>query len=299
MPYPALTPMLRPKTVRDVLALYEQYGEPQKGSVAGSSERKRVRAIFAAAHGDLPLADCDGLILVAWIDSVPTWAAANTKSRIIRTIKRPFAWCARLGRIERNPFAGVSPPRGDEGRDMTPAEFQAAMRVATPVFRRVLLALWLSGMRPVEFRRCRWTHLRPELAAIVQQEHKTSHITKRPRRIPLPRQLHNLCEWVRRHQEPPSEHVFLNSRGQPWTARALDKQWAKIRRLAGIAADCRLYSARHAYGTGAILNGCDLMTTAELMGHDTPNTTRRYLHLADKLQHMRSAQERAVIRRKP
>jgi len=179
---------------------------------------------------------------------------------------------------------------------MTPKEFQAALRQSAAFFRRVLLGFVLSGMRPLELRTLQWTHLRPDIGCIVQKEHKTEHVTKEPRRIPLCNGLMKLLLWIKRNRKKQSDFVFLNNRGRPWTRRALDQYFERVREKTGIAKDCKLYSCRHRYGTQAILNGIDLMTLATLMGHRDIRTTQRYLHLSDKLDHLMSAAEKAVRR---
>jgi site-specific recombinase XerD len=58
-----------------------------------------------------------------------------------------------------------------------------------------------------------------------------------------------------------------------------------------------LYGLRHAFGTRSILNGVDLKTLSELMGHTTTRTTEHYLHLAGQRSHLADAMLRANARR--
>jgi site-specific recombinase XerD len=52
---------------------------------------------------------------------------------------------------------------------------------------------------------------------------------------------------------------------------------------------------RHAFGTNAILNGVDVATVAELMGHTSLEIVSRvYLHLADQHSHLTAAAEKAT-----
>ncbi len=55
---------------------------------------------------------------------------------------------------------------------------------------------------------------------------------------------------------------------------------------------------RHAFGTRSIINGNDITTTAELMGHTTSRTAaEHYVHLAGHHQHLADAIRRVNGRR--
>jgi site-specific recombinase XerD len=68
----------------------------------------------------------------------------------------------------------------------------------------------------------------------------------------------------------------------------------RARAKAGIPDDAKLYGLRHRFGTQAIINGVDIKTLAELMGHTTVRMTEIYLHLAAQHPHLVAAMRRAV-----
>jgi site-specific recombinase XerD len=68
---------------------------------------------------------------------------------------------------------------------------------------------------------------------------------------------------------------------------------ATVRRRANLPDDAKLYGCRHAFGTAAVLAGVDVLTLAELMGHTQLETTRWYVHLSGKTDHLVDAMERA------
>jgi AraC-like DNA-binding protein len=54
----------------------------------------------------------------------------------------------------------------------------------------------------------------------------------------------------------------------------------RARERAKIPDEVKLYGLRHAFGTRAILNGVDIKTLAELLGHTTTRMSEHYIHLA-------------------
>ena len=108
--------------------------------------------------------------------------------------------------------------------------------------------------------------------------HKTSRTqrTPKPRVIPLTQEVVELLTAIRRRQEP-GPLVFRTHRGTPWNRCNLSLRMQRTRARAGIPDDAKLYGLRHAFGVRAIVNGVDIKTLAELMGHTTVRMTERYL----------------------
>src|SRR5262249_5861080 len=92
-----------------------------------------------------------------------------------------------------------------------------------------------------------------------------------------------------------SDHVFLNGQGKPWTMNAVRLRVMRLKDKLGLADDVCAYLIRHAFGTNAILNGVDVVTVSELMGHaSTEITTGVYVHLAEQKSHLQKAVTQAV-----
>jgi integrase len=56
--------------------------------------------------------------------------------------------------------------------------------------------------------------------------------------------------------------------------------WNELRGSCGLD-DVRLHDLRHSFASVAITNGVPLLTIGRLLGHELPETTVRYAHLAD------------------
>lgn len=329
-----------PLTVEQLVDWFLSNHAPQDAHAQTTIERKRILGLFCTKLGKTRIDDLRPLDFLEFINGlqacprcsstsrlkklahvvcgkcggpVPTLSAAWTRRRWLMVIRSPFTLAARLGYCSVNPGRGCNLPAGNRGRDLTAAEFQAALRVATPEFRRVLIFLRFSGARPGEMRSTEWENISLDARGIVLHSHKTAKKTGKPRKIILTAVLVKLLTWIKRHQPEhcirhtsssawlrelaPSEgdrFVFLNSEGCRWSTRALCKNWRKITKKASLPKDAKLYGCRHTYATQAIINGVDVATLAELLGHRHIATTQIYTHVGSHSPHMMAAAEKAI-----
>ncbi|MDP8960383.1 MAG: tyrosine-type recombinase/integrase [Actinomycetota bacterium] len=86
------------------------------------------------------------------------------------------------------------------------------------------------------------------------------------------------------------------TRGQPMTEAGMRKIFRVHRERSG-ATRVRPHRLRHTYGTELATAGIDLLVLRELMGHASPETTARYVHLSPEGLAAEYAAARAVIRR--
>lgn len=281
-------------TVRAVLD-WHQSSELREYNPVSHKERTRLLALFRAALGPRPLSRCKPADLLDFIAAQTGCRSNWTRRRVRATVCKPFNVAAQLGLIAKNPFAGLKLPRGKNGRDWTDAEYAAILRHSPAYLRRLIVFVRFGGARPGEARSLLWSEVREELGACVQDRHKTDWIDEAPRRIHFNGVLLKLLCWLRRHKAH-RHHVFVNAFGRPWQLRSLTKLFAAVRRRAGVSAGCKLHGGRHSFATGAILNGVDVATLAELLGHRSILTTQRYLHLAHRKDHLNEAANRAIGR---
>lgn len=244
-------------------------------------ERRRILELFAAAYGH---ESCDAgrpYMLDDFIAAQPGLRAQNTRKRWYGTILAAFNYAAKRRKIDRNPFVGPQIPLGDEGRDLTPAEFRSVYRLACPAYRRVLVFLRETGCRPGEMRAVTIGQLDLPNRRIIQQKHKTRAKTREPRLILLSRRAVRLVKRLIARAGP-AGHLFLNSEGRPWSTQALTKNFRTLRRKAGLAEDARQYGNRHALATQLLGEGESPAIVAEILGHKGTQTLRRYTHLRGK-----------------
>jgi len=292
-----------------VAAVIDLYLEHAKTKYAERSlyERRLILQAFAETHGWRKVNDKDCLPfhLTSFIDGNPKWKSDWTKAQVVAVVHRPFNWAAKQRLITANPFRGVSQRKGDPRRPMTDDEFIRLVAAADSRFTKdrprpgerfieFIRFLRITGARTIEAARLRWTDIDLGKAVITLEHHKTSSMQRqpKPRVIPLLPEVISLLIEIRKRQEP-GEFVFLNHRGTTWNRSSLSLRMQRSREKAGIPEDAKLYGLRHAFGTRAIVNGVDLKTLAELMGHESTRTTEHYLHLAGQKEHLHAAMQKA------
>jgi integrase len=320
------TPDAEELTVAGVIELYLRHA----GKLLDERtlyERKLYLQWFAEAHGFRKANDLDAkpFHLTSWLQSCETLKSDWTKAHVVAIVQRPFNWAVRQRLIAANPFRGVSHRQGQARRPLTDEEFDALVVAADPPrkapkdrypsgrkvapsdrrrkpgptpgqrFVEFIRFLRLTGARTCEAARLRWTDIGLENATIVMVKHKTARMqrTPKPRVIPLVPEIVQLLIAIRARQEP-GEFVFYTHRGTCWNRCNLSLRMQRARDAAKIPDDAKLYGLRHRFGTTAILNGVDIRTLAELMGHTTTRTTEGYIHLAGKQSHLAAAMRKAT-----
>ena len=250
---------------------------------------------FSEHAGYLQTSELKPIHVTRWVDE-NGWRQ-TTERNARRSIHRAFSWACEEGILTRNPLQGMKCPRAKaRGRIMSDAEYRTLLKHSASDFKTLLFTLKETGCRPKEARTLRWEHVRED--RWVLDEHKTAYKVDKARVIYLTAAMRKLMVVLRRRSTSP--HVFLNARKEPWTCNALRLRIARLKTKLNLEDDLCAYMLRHAFGTNAILNGVDVATVAELMGHTSLEMVSRvYLHLADQRSHLNAAVQTATRRRVP
>lgn len=244
---------------------------------------------FAEAWGYVPARELKPHHVTRWVGA-KQWNE-TTEYNACRSVFRAFSWAWQEGVLLDNPLRGMRRPRPRcRQRCLTDEEYGAIIATAMGSFKTFVRSLRQTGARPSELRQLTWDQVRTDRWVIPV--HKTDRKVRRPRIAHLNPAMQQLMKHLRKQSQ--STHVFLNSR-QPWTRNALRLRMDRIKKKCNLADDVCLYLVRHTYGTEAVLNGVDVATIAELMGHSSLEMVSKvYLHLADQVNHLQDAAKRAT-----
>ncbi len=134
----------------------------------------------------------------------------------------------------------------------------------------VLLAI-TTGMRKSELMNLRWTDIDFDNNLAYLADTKNGS----PRVNPIP---DVVMQELRVIRQVGSGLIFPSERvtGRPFE---FTKQWKKALSEAGIT-DFRFHDLRHTSASYLVMNGASLHETAEILGHKSVQTTKRYAHLS-------------------
>ena len=143
-----------------------------------------------------------------------------------------------------------------------------ARRDGQPLAAAVRLLI-LTGCRKGEIMTLKWRDIRD--GRIFLRDSKTG-----PRIVWLSSAAQEVLDGL------PRRRVWVfPGRKRSISAQRLDSFWQDLRDEAGLR-DVRLHDLRHTYATLALQAGETVPTIGRLLGHNDPNTTLKYVHLADE-----------------
>ena len=218
----------------------------------------------------------------------------TTLNRYLASLSVAFSYAYKnLEWIEINPIEKIrkyTEPKGrvryltDDERECLIAEVKKSPNPL--LYPAVMLAL-TTGARSREILNLRWEDINlAERRAILQE-------TKNGERRTLPivePTLSALCELKAKNKG--GRYVFYARRetGEEHPAN-ITKSWYNALDKAGIP-DFRFHDLRHTCASYLAMHGVGIATIAEILGHKTLQTTKRYSHLSD--QHKQSVVERVM-----
>jgi site-specific recombinase XerD len=252
-------------------------------------------------------ASASGTTVVALRRSSPAPATMNRRVAAVRGL---FEYLVTVGERSENPVPAARRASGLRGRrnggllghvavrsrpggrlvrepdrlpESLPAGDVAAFLVDLDTHRdrAMVLAMVLGGLRAAEVRALRLADIDMALRRV-----RVVGKGRKERVVPIDDVFFFECAAYVRGERPagcrtPECFVSLRgpTRGQPLTEAGLRKVFRTHRERCG-ALRVRPHRLRHTYGTELAAAGVDLLTLRELMGHASPETTARYVHLS-------------------
>jgi integrase len=157
-----------------------------------------------------------------------------------------------------------------------------------------------TGMRIGEILNLRWEQIDLEKGTLIITSTETFRTkTRKERPIYLNSHLKKYFEWLKnRFIDPRSDEITIRTRyqkayvicsadGSP--LRNVRKAYNKLLNKLGIKGGT-LHTLRHTFASHCVMNGVDLYTVKEFLGHSRVTTTEIYAHLSQK--HKRHAIEK-------
>lgn len=211
-----------------------------------------------------------------------TTSSANTGLRCMRVA---FNRAEKLGRIARNPLAGVKlfreKKRGEElPKFWTPEQFEAFIgTVSNARYRLAFRLAFHAGLRASEVAALRWEDVNgTEILVTSYGDHRTK--SGRTRRIPIDSALRaELGVWTR--EAGPILRAEADSpRGSKFSSVFAEhlRRYNRTHPEAPLPA-IRMHGLRHSFATRYALQGMPLPVLQKILGHSDISTTAIYMHV--------------------
>lgn len=211
---------------------------------------------------------------------IPGGLAVASIAGYVRAVKRLFAWLLEEEAIPANPARRIKSPRLARGEPKAyHAEDFPRLLAATagddPLSRRdraLLLFLADTG--------CRVAGLSGLCMADLDMEGMTARVTEKGakvRRVPFSKPTRAaLAAWLAVRPTVGHDRVWasLGTRGAPWlTEEGIRQVLRRLGTRAGVTGPVNPHAFRHGFAREYLLNGGDLATLADLLGHSDVQVT--------------------------
>ena len=237
-------------------------------SVATLNQDRWGLARIAAVTDTLPI-DRAAALAIFDVGLKPT-----SLGQLVSVVKRIFRWVEEIHGIP-SPIKGFRPKTGRRSmpRVLTEMEIEALLAVARkPLLLALVMLILDTGLRIGEVESLTKQSIKRFAGRIVLEvEGKTGE-----RGVPMSPYVADMIEAL-----GDDVLIWKSRTGRALKADALQKRIRRLMKKAGMSGP-RLgpHSLRHTYATAFIVNGGDVAFLKDLLGHDSIETTEKYVTLA-------------------
>jgi len=206
-----------------------------------------------------------------------------TVNRELACLKHMFTKAIEWGYVKENPAKKVKLLKEPPGRlrYLRPEEVEKLLNACADYIRPIVVTALNTGMRKGELLRLKWANvdLKNRKITVINSKNNESRV------IPINQTLFK--ELSALSKEGKGEDVFSDRNGHPFGD--IKKGFSAALKRAGIK-DFRFHDLRHTFGSHLVMQGVDLKTVQQVMGHKDIKMTMRYSHLSP--EYVQEAMER-------
>ena len=196
-------------------------------------------------------------------------------NRELACLKHMFNMAIKWGYAEANPMREVKLFREDNERlrYLSAKEEAALIESCAPHLKPIMIFALNTGMRKGEIFHLRWkfVDLKNRLIRVEKTKNNETRI------IPMNKLVYDVLMEQKRLRR--SEYVFPNRQGKPYDN--VKRSFSSALKRAGIH-DFRFHDLRHSFASNLVMQGVDIITVKELLGHKSIKMTMRYSHLSQR-----------------
>jgi integrase/recombinase XerC/integrase/recombinase XerD len=225
----------------------------------------------------------------------PELLSAATVHGHVRTLRAFFNWLVVEGLTQNNPANGLKPPKVVRKvvSTLSDEEIRAILNSSgtspTDARNQALFMILLdTGLRIGEL-----INLKMEDVHMDEGYLKVLGKGKKERIVPMGNAQKALQRYLFRFRPKPInpvvQNVFLSQSSNPLTENSMKLMFTRLAKRSGV---CRLHAhlCRHTFATRFLINGGDVFTLQQILGHSTLEMVSRYVNLASShiaIQHQK------------
>lgn len=204
-------------------------------------------------------------------------------NRELACLKHMYSKAIEWGYLKANPAKGVKRLKEPPGRlrYLRPEEVDALLKCCSENLRPLVITALNTGMRRGELLNLKWPQVDLENRKITVVDAKNNESRVIPMNQTLHRELLDLSRKVK------GEYVFYSRYGRPF--KEIKEGFTGGLKKAKID-DFRFHDLRHTFGSHLVMQGVNLRTVQQVMGHKDIKMTMRYSHLSP--EYVQEAMER-------
>lgn len=211
-------------------------------------------------------------------------ARAHTINFEIDTLRMLFNLAIKWDYIKENPTKGVTKLKVDDAtppRFLTHNECSRFLEACSSYMYPIYFTLLNTGMRKAELENLQWSDVDFDRRKILIRHKEGWHPKTGEREIPISSALHNVLNDLKESNKGAldTDYIF-NVKNSGRLHNMLRNELIKIAQKAGIENLTKIHALRHTFASHLVMNGVDLPTVKNLMGHSDIQTTMIYAHLA-------------------
>ena len=221
-----------------------------------------------------------------WMETKAKTVSKATVNREVAFLRKVLNKAVEWNALPNNPIFRIKLFDERESirkRYLKPNEIRLLLECCAPAVRNVVTFALYTGRRQGEILGMRWQEVDLENGYVYFPRTKK----KEPDQVAIPPRTQAVLQEL--YEKPHDEFVFNKERGGEGPLKYVRAQFLKALEKAGIK-DFRFHDLRHTAVSYMMMNGIDLKTIAELVGHTTAQMVdQRYGHLSP--DHKRVATE--------
>jgi integrase len=193
--------------------------------------------------------------------------SANTINGEVALLSHMFTWANKLKLTAHHPVKGIGylkTPRKE--RYLFHEEIPHLLKVCDGDLRDMAVCALGTGMRASEILGLDRNSVNMKDRVVILTDTKNGD----RRIVPLPPQVVDMLT----HRPTPLREIFPG-----WTLGRLERAFTRAVRRAKLTG-VTFHTLRHTFASHAVMNGVDLYTLAQILGHHDLSMVRRYAHLA-------------------